>query len=169
MCTAVEDGILMPPPLKLVSNGSSTLLVRRLTCTLLCSYPGDVMLEVEQVLHVSGQRSHPDVEVRALEVRYDLQALLLYGVLLILNQEKLDRQGCCSGEVALTQGGEGDVRHPFNTGVGLAIDDGPRPWLRGIEGYHHADHVPVQAVGHGQSITVDQSIPVVAKMDECIV
>jgi hypothetical protein len=60
------------------------------------------MLEVEQVLHVPGQRSHPGVEVRALKVGHGLKALLPYGVLLILNREKRDRQCCCSGEAVLS-------------------------------------------------------------------
>jgi hypothetical protein len=84
-----------------------------------------LLLEVEQVLCISNQRSHPGVEVRTLEVGHSLQALLPYGVLLILNWEKREKQCCCSGEAVLTQGGEGDVRHPVNTSVGLAIDDGP--------------------------------------------
>jgi hypothetical protein len=55
MCTAVEDGILMPQPLNLTGGGSSTLLVCHQTRTLLHSYPGGVVLEVEQVLRVPGQ------------------------------------------------------------------------------------------------------------------
>jgi hypothetical protein len=39
----------------------------------------------------------------------------------------------------------------------------------GVKGYHHADLPLVHAVGRGQSATVDRSVPVVAKMDECIV
>jgi hypothetical protein len=155
--------------LKLVGSGSGTLLVRRQTRMLLHSCPSGVVLEVEQVLCISGQRSHPGMEVRALEVGYGLQALLPYGVLLILNQEKCDRQSCCSGEVVLAQGGVGDVRHPLNASVCLAVDDGPRPWLRGVEGYHHADLAAVQAMGRGQSAMVDWSVPVVAKTDECVV
>jgi hypothetical protein len=49
----------------------------------------------------------------------------------------------------LAQGGESDVRHQINAGVGLAADDGPRPRLRGVEGYHHADLALVHAVGRG--------------------
>jgi phage-related protein len=64
------------------------------------------VLEVEQVLHVPGQRNHPDIEVRALEVGHGPKALLPYRVLLILNWEKRDRQCCYSGEAVLTQGGE---------------------------------------------------------------
>jgi hypothetical protein len=43
------------------------------------------VLEVEQVLYIPSQRSHPGVEVRALEVEHGLKALLPYRVLLILN------------------------------------------------------------------------------------
>jgi hypothetical protein len=108
------------------------------------------------------------MEVRTLEVEYDLKVLLPYGVLLILNQEKHDRQCCSSGEAVLAQGGESNVCHHLNAGVRLAADDGPRPRLCGVKGYHHTDLAPIQAMGHGQSATVDQSIPVVAKMDECV-
>jgi hypothetical protein len=89
------------------------------------------------------------MEVRALKVRHGIKALLPYGVLLILNWEKRDRQGCSSGEAVLAQVGESDVRHHLHTSVGLATDDGPGPRLRGVKGYRHADLAPVQAVGHG--------------------
>jgi hypothetical protein len=82
--------------------------------------------EVEQVLCVPGQQNHPSVEVRALEIGHSLKVLLPYRVLLILNQEKRDRQCCSSSEAVLTQGGESDVRHHLNTSVGLAADDGSR-------------------------------------------
>jgi hypothetical protein len=39
------------------------------------------------------------VEVKALDVGHGLKVLLPYGVLLILNWEKRDRQCCSSGEV----------------------------------------------------------------------
>jgi hypothetical protein len=45
----------MPQPLNLSCGGSGTLLVRRQMRTLLSGCPGDVVLEVEQVLHVLGQ------------------------------------------------------------------------------------------------------------------
>jgi hypothetical protein len=109
------------------------------------------------------------MEVRALEVGHNLKTLLPYGVLLILNWEKRDRQCCSSGEVVLAQGGESDVPHQLYTGVRLAADDGPRPWLHGVEGYRHADLALVHAVGRRQSATVDRSVPVVAKTDECAV
>jgi hypothetical protein len=109
------------------------------------------------------------MEVRALEVGHDLMMLLPYWVLLIPNQEKRDRQCCSSGEVVLAQGGESDVRHHHNACVGLAADDGPRPWLRGDEGYHHADLALVRAVARGQSATIDRSVTIVAKTDECVI
>jgi hypothetical protein len=109
------------------------------------------------------------VEVRALEVGHDLKTLLPYRVLLILNREKRDMQCYNSSEVVLAQGGESDVRHQLNAGVGLAADNGPRPQLRGVEGYRHADLALVHAMGRGQSATVDQSVSVVTKTDECII
>jgi hypothetical protein len=95
--------------------------------------------------------------------------LLPYGVLQILNQVKHYWQCGSSGEVVLAQGGESDVRLQLNASVGLTTDDGPRLRLRGVEGYRHTDLTLVHAMGYGQSATVDRSIPVVAKMDECIV
>jgi hypothetical protein len=83
------------------------------------------------------------------EVGQGLNTLLPYGV--------------------LAQGGESDARHQLNAGVRLAADDRPQPRLRGVEGYHHADLTLVHAVGRGQSATVDQSVPIVAEMDECVV
>jgi hypothetical protein len=159
----------MPRPLNLAGGGGGTLLVRRQMHTLLPDYPSSVVLEVEQVLRVPSQRSHPIVEVRALEIEHDLKALLPYRVLLILNREKHDRQCCSSGEAVLTQGGESYVRHLLNVGVRLDTDNRPQPQLRGVEGYRHADLAPIHAMGHGQSAMVDQSIPIVAKTDECIV
>jgi hypothetical protein len=81
----------MPQPLNLAGGGSGTLLVCRQTRMLLHACPGGVVLKVEQVLSVPGQRSHPDVKVRALEVGHDYKTLLSYGVLLILDWEKRDR------------------------------------------------------------------------------
>jgi hypothetical protein len=77
-----------------------------------------------------------------------------YGVLLILNQEKHDRQCCYSGEAVLAQGGEGDVRHHIDIGVGLAADAGPRPRLRSVKGYYHANLAPV---GSGRSVHLRRS------------
>jgi hypothetical protein len=159
----------MPQPLNLSCSGGGTLPVRRQTRTLLPGYPCGVVLEVEQVLHVLGQRNHPGVEVRALEVGHGLKTLLPCRVLLILNQEKCDRQCYSSSEAVLARGGESDVCHQLNFSVGFAVDDGPQPRLHGVEGYHHANLALVHAVGRGQSAMVDRSFPVVAKMAECIV
>jgi hypothetical protein len=49
--------------------------------------------------------------------------------------------------VVLALGGESDVRHQLNAGVGLTADDGPQPRLRGVEGYRHADLALVHAMG----------------------
>jgi hypothetical protein len=68
------------------------------------------MLQVEQVLHILGHRSHAGVEVRALEVGHSLKALLPHGIFLILNQENLNGHHGSSGEAALTQGGESFAR-----------------------------------------------------------
>jgi hypothetical protein len=57
------------------------LLVCYQTHTLLHASPGSVVLEVVQVLHVPSQRSHPSIELRALEVGHGLNVLLPYGVL----------------------------------------------------------------------------------------
>jgi hypothetical protein len=54
------------------------------------------------------------MEVRALEVEHGLKTLLPYGVLLIPNQEKRDRQCCYSGKAVLAHGGESDMRHHLN-------------------------------------------------------
>jgi hypothetical protein len=139
MCTTVEDGILIPQPLKLMGGGGGALLVHRQTHTLLHAYPGGVVLDVEQVLREPGQRIHPSVEVRAPEVGHGLKALLPCRSLLIPKPEKRDRQCCCSGEAVLAQGGEGDVRHHLDAGIGFDADDIPRPRLRGVEGYRNQD------------------------------
>jgi hypothetical protein len=107
-----------------MGGGSGTLLMCYQTRTLLHACPGCVVLKVEQVLHIPGQRSHPRVEVRALEVGHGLKTLLPYGVLLILNREKHDRQCCSSSDVVHAQGGESDVSHQLNVGVELTADDG---------------------------------------------
>jgi hypothetical protein len=100
----VEDGILLPQSLKLTGSGSGTLLIRCQTRTVLHARPGGVVPQPLKlagggsgsllVLPVPNQRSHHGMEVRALEIRHVLKALLPYGVLLIPNQEKRDRQYC---------------------------------------------------------------------------
>jgi hypothetical protein len=93
--------------------------------TLLHADPGGVVLVVEQLLCILGQRSHPGMEVRVLKVGHSPKALLPYGVLLILNREKRDTQCCCSGEAALTQVSKSGVCRHLDDGVGLTVDDGP--------------------------------------------
>jgi hypothetical protein len=159
----------MPQPLNLSCGGGGTLLIRRQTRTLLPGCPGGVVLEVEQVLCILGQRSHPVMKVRVIEVGHGLKMLLPYRVLLILNWEKRDRQCCSSDKAVLAQGSESHVRHQLNVGVGLAVDDGPRPWLHGVEGYHRVDLALVPAMGRGQSTTVDRSVPIIAKTNGCVV
>jgi hypothetical protein len=83
------------------------------------------VLQVEQVLCVPSQRSHPDMEVRDLEVGHGRKTLLPYRVLLILDQKKRGSQCGGSGEVVLTQRDEGNVRHHLNASVGLTVDDRP--------------------------------------------
>jgi hypothetical protein len=75
----------------------------------------------------------------------------------------------CSCEAVLAHGGEGDVRHHLNAGVGLTANDGPWRRVRGVKWYHHANHAPILLVNLGQSIMVDQSVPVITKADECVV
>jgi hypothetical protein len=65
------------------------------------------------------------MEVRALEVEHGCKTLLPYGVLLIPDREKRDRQCGGSGEAVLAQRGESDVCHHLKASAGLAADDGP--------------------------------------------
>jgi hypothetical protein len=83
-------------------SGGGVLLICGQMHTLLHAGPGGVVLQVEQVLRILGHRNHLDTEVGALEDRHGLKMLLSYRVLLILNQEKRDRQCCYSGKAALT-------------------------------------------------------------------
>jgi hypothetical protein len=60
------------------------------------------------------------------------------------------------------------VCHHLDGSVGLSADDGPRPRLRRVDGYHHASLTHYHTVGHGQPAKVDQSIAVVAETEECV-
>jgi hypothetical protein len=130
-------------------GSGGVLLICYQTHTLLHAGLSGVVLEVKQVLRIPSQQSHPSMEVRTLEVRHSLKTLLQYRVLLILNQEKCNRQCCYSSEAILARGGEDNVRHHLDIGVGLAIDDGPQPRLHGVKGYRHANlaHVQVMSLG----------------------
>jgi hypothetical protein len=81
----------MPQPLQLTHNSSSAVLICCQKHTLLHTDPGSVLLKVEQVLRVLGQRSYHNAEVRVLVVRHDIKALQPHGVLLIPNWEKCGR------------------------------------------------------------------------------
>jgi hypothetical protein len=128
----VEDVILMPRPL-------GVLLVCGQPQTLLDDGPGCVVLQVEQVLCILGHLSHTVMEVGALGAGHSHKALVPHGVFLIMNREESGRHLDSGGEVALTKSGEGDECHLLNGAVELAADDGPHPWVYGVEGYHHAD------------------------------
>jgi hypothetical protein len=93
----------------------------------------------------------------------------IHGIFQILTREKHDRHHCGSGEATLTQGGLCDVFRLLDGGVGLAADNGSHPWMCRVEGYRHAGLAYVQAVNHRQAIVVDRNLPVLAKMEECIV
>jgi hypothetical protein len=79
------------------------------------------------------------MEVGALGVRHDHKALLPLGVLLIVNREEHSRYLGGGGKAALTQGGEGDECRLLDDAVKLAVNDGPHPWVCGVERYHQAD------------------------------
>jgi hypothetical protein len=91
----VEDGVLTPQLL-------GVLLKRAQVQTLLDDGPDGVVLQVEHVLRVLGQRSHAGMEVRALGVRHGLKMLLPHGILLVSNQEERDWHRSGVGEAALT-------------------------------------------------------------------
>jgi hypothetical protein len=59
------------------------LLKRAQVQTLLGDGPGSVLLQVEHVLCILGQRNRADMEVRALGVRHGLKMLLPHGILLV--------------------------------------------------------------------------------------
>jgi hypothetical protein len=67
------------------------------------------------------------------------------------------------------QGGESDMSHHLNGGVGLGANDGTWQRLHGVEGYHHAHLTHIQAMGHGPTTTENRCIPVVAETEECVV
>jgi hypothetical protein len=168
-CTTVEKSILLLQLLELLRNGGVVLIVCRQTHTLLHDNPNGVKLQVEQVLHILGHRSHVSAKVRALEVRHGLKALLPHGIFLIPNHEKCDRHRGGSSKVTLTQRGECDVSRLLNGGVGLAAGDGPHPRILLVEVYHHASVTYVQAINHRQAAVVDRDFPDVAEMEECVV
>jgi hypothetical protein len=103
------------------------VLVHNLMHTVLDDGPTGVVLQVEQVPHVLGHHSHTGVEMRTLNIRHSLKALLPHKVLLITDREERDRHLGGGGEAALTQGGDGDVCHLLDGIIKLAADDGSHP------------------------------------------
>jgi hypothetical protein len=81
----------MPQALQVTRSNCGALLICYQKHTLLHADPSSVLLKVEQVLRVLGQRSCHGVVVGFLAVRYILKVLLPHGVLLIPNREKCDR------------------------------------------------------------------------------
>jgi hypothetical protein len=92
------------------------------------------------------------MNVRALAVGHSPKAVLPYGVLLIPNWEMCDWQCCCSSEAPLTQVSKSVVCHHLDSAVGLATNDGPRPWRCGDDGDRHVDLARVQAMGTSGSV-----------------
>jgi hypothetical protein len=84
----VEDSILMPQHLQLTRSSSGVVLISYQKHMLLHANLGSVLLKVEQVLRVLGQRSCLGTEVRVPTVRRVLKALPPDGVLLMPNQVK---------------------------------------------------------------------------------
>jgi hypothetical protein len=121
------------------------------------------------VLRVLGQRSHAGVEVRALGVGHSLKMLLPHGILLVTNQKERDWHHGGVGEAALTQGGECDLCRLLDGLIQLDPDDGCHPRLHRVEGYRHADLTLILAMGHRHAAAVDRNVPVVAKLEECVV
>jgi hypothetical protein len=168
-CTTVEESILLLHLLELVRNGGVVLIVCSQTHARLHDSLGGVMLLVEQVLRVLGHRSHAGAEVRALEIRHSLKALLPHGIFLILNQEKHNRHHGGSGEATLIEGDECDVSRLLDCSVGLTANDDPCRWILLVEGYRHAGLTYVHAIGHRQTAAVDRDFLIVTETEECIV
>jgi hypothetical protein len=158
----VEDDVCTPQLL-------DVLLKRAQMQMLLDDGPDSARLQVKHVLRVLSQRSHADVEVRALGVGHDLTTLLPHRILLVMNRKERDWHRGGVSKVALTQGGECDLCHLLDGLIQLDPDDGCQPRLHRVEGYHHADLTLVLAMGHRHATTIDRNVPVVAELTECIV
>jgi hypothetical protein len=145
------------------------LLKRARVQTLPHDGPASVGRQVKHVLHVPGQRSHVDVEVRDLGVGHSLTALLPHRILMVMDRKEHDWHRGIVSEAALTQEGE-CVLCPLLDGlIQLDPDDGCHPRLRWVEGYHHVDLALVLTMGHTHVTAVDRSVPVVAELAECVV
>jgi hypothetical protein len=62
-----------------------------------------------------------------------------------------------------------DVCRLLDGSVGFAANDGTHPWLCRVEGSPHAGFAYVQAISHRLVAAVDRNVPIVAKMEECVV
>jgi hypothetical protein len=164
----MEKSILLLHLLELVRNSVVVLIICGQTHTLLHDNPGNVMLQVEQVLHILGHHSHAGAKLMALEVRHGLKALLPHGIFMIPNREKHDQHYGGSSEVTLTQRGECDMGRLLDGGVGLVDNEGPHPQILLVKGYCHSSLAYVQAIGHRRATAIDREFPVVAEMEECI-
>jgi hypothetical protein len=158
----VEDGICTPQLL-------DVLLKRAQVQTLSNDGPASAGLQVKHVLHVPGQRSHANVEVRALGVGHDLKTLLPHSILLVMDQKERDWHRGGVGETTLTQGGECNLCRLLDGLIQLDPNDCCHPRLRQVEGYHDVDLALVLVMGHRHATAVDRSVPVVAELVECIV
>jgi hypothetical protein len=158
----MEDGICTPQLL-------DVLLKRARVQTLPNDDPASAGLQVKQVLHVTGQRSHASVEVRALGVRHGLKTLIPHSILLVTDRKEHDWHRGDVGESALTQGGECDLCRLLDGLIQLDTNDGCHSQLRQVKGYHHIDLALVLAMGHRHATAVDRTTPVVAELAECVV
>jgi hypothetical protein len=145
------------------------LLKRARVETLLDDGPGSAGLQVKQVLRIPSQRSHANMEVRALGVGHGLKMLLAHMILLVTDQKEDDWHRGGVGEAAPTQGGECDLCRLLDGLIQHDPDDGCHPRLRWIERYHHVDLTLVLAMGHRHVTAVDRNIPIVAELVECVV
>jgi hypothetical protein len=87
----------------------------------------------------------------------------------VTNREERDWYHGGVGVAALTQGGECNLCRLLNGLIQLDPDDGCHPRLRRVEGYRHADLAHILAMGHRHPTAVDKNIPIVAKLEECVV
>jgi hypothetical protein len=102
--------------------------------TLLDDDLNSVPLQVEHVLRVLGHCSHDGVEVKTLWVSHVLKTLPPHGLLLLTDQKQRDRHHGGVVEVALTQGGEGDMCCLLDRLIQLDANDSLSPWLCRAEG-----------------------------------
>jgi hypothetical protein len=131
--------------------------------------PASAGLQVKHVLHVPGQHSHADVEVKPLGVGHGLKALLPHRILLVTDQKERDWHRGGVSEAALTQGAECDLCRLLDGLIQLNPNDSCHPRLRWVEGYHHVNLALVLTMGHRHATAEDRSVPIVAELAECVV